>query len=454
MRVDVAVAHLPIILRPDPARVVLRPFIPADDPSNADIPSTDNPSRAQRLTERVMALDDQAVEAELARVVASFSDRHRDIAAVLLRRFQEVSGAISRAQPVPGAEPMIDAQAQRDEQALSAARQHLIGAYFSEEYSFEAAALFNPSIVAHPDQTQMPPGSLRFVLSLRGVGEGHVSSITFRTGIVKADGTIVIDPASTEAISPQITFIPGDIPNDPALRLSCTESRDISEIVIFPVTIHQQHGIEDLRLVRFVEEDASVTWLGTYTAYGDGKIRAELLSTTDFSTFELIPLRGPAAVNKGLALFPRRIAGQYAMIGRIDHENIWLLCSDDLIHWDTGTKILCPRQVWEFVQLGNCGSPIEIAEGWLVLIHGVGPVRTYCIGACLLDKADPSKVLKRLAAPLLRPSELERDGYVPNVIYSCGGLVNGRTLILPYAVADSFTTFATLALDDLLAAMD
>ncbi|WP_420382195.1 glycoside hydrolase family 130 protein [Novosphingobium sp.] len=449
MAPDVAVTHLPIILRADPARVVLRPFIPADDP-----PSTDKPNRAQRLTERVMALCDQAVAAELDRVVASLSDRHRDIAAVLLRRFQEVSGAIGRAQPVPGAEPMIDPQPESGQQVLSDARRRLIGAYFCEEYSFEAAALFNPSIVAHPDQTRLPPGCLRFVLSLRGVGEGHISSITFRSGIIGADGSVVMDPASIQAISPHIAFIPGDIPDDSALRLSCAESRDISEIVIFPVTLHQQHGIEDLRLVRFVEDDSSVTWLGTYTAYGEGQIRAELLSTTDFSTFELIPLRGPASVNKGLALFPRRIAGQYAMIGRIDHENIWLLRSNDLIHWDSGKKILCPRQVWEFVQLGNCGSPIEIAEGWLVLIHGVGPVRNYCIGACLLDKTDPGKVLKRLAAPLLRPSEQERDGYVPNVIYSCGGMVNGRTLILPYAVADSFTTFATLALDDLLAAMD
>ncbi len=449
MGADVAITHLPIVLRPDPARVVLRPFIPADDPPRPNIPS-----RAQRLAERVMALGDQAVEAELARVVASLSDRHRDIAVVLLRRFQEVSGAIGRAQPVPGAEPMIDTKPASEEQTLSAARQRLIGACFCEEYSFEAAALFNPSIVAHPDQTRMLPGSLRFVLSLRGVGEGHISSITFRTGVAEADGSIVIDPASTQAISPHIAFIPGDIPDDPSLHLTCAESRDISEIVIFPITLHQQHGIEDLRMVRFVEDDATVTWLGTYTAAQGDEIRAELLSTTDFSTFELIPLRGSAAVNKGLALFPRRIGGQYAMIGRIDHENIWLLRSGDLTHWDTGTKILCPRQLWEFVQLGNCGSPIEIDEGWLVLIHGVGPVRNYCIGACLLDKADPSKVLKRLAAPLLRPSELERDGYVPNVIYSCGGMVNGRRLILPYAVADSFTTFATLALDDLLAAMD
>ena len=206
-------------------------------------------------------------------------------------------------------------------------------------------------------------------------------------------------------------------------------------------------------MVRFVDDDGHPMYLGTYTAFSGEDIREELLRTTDFATFELTALRGPAAVNKGMALFPRKIDGQYAMLGRLDHENIWLLKSSDLYHWDAGTKILSPRRVWEFIQLGNCGCPIEIDEGWLVLIHGVGPVRNYCIGACLLDKANPAIVLGRLAAPLLRPSEVERDGYVPNVIYSCGAVVSGRTLILPYAVADSFTTFATISIDALLAAM-
>lgn len=432
MASNVFVNHLPIQLRADPARVVIRPFIPADEPQP---PGSIEPTRAQCLADRVLNLSEVELRDELERVIGSLSDRHRNIGEVLLRRFHEVNGMMIAARPV------------RSDQA------HLLGAYFCEEYSFEAAALFNPSIVAHPDQTGIAAGALRFILSLRGVGEGHVSSITFRTGVFAPDGAVVIDATSSQAISPRIEMIPGGEPGDPGVRLSCEESRNISEIVIFPITFRQRHGIEDLRLVRFVDEDGNQTYIGTYTAFSGEEIREELLRTTDFATFELNALRGPAAVNKGLALFPRKIDGQYAMLGRLDHENIWLLKSSDLYHWDAGTKILSPRWVWEFIQLGICGCPIEIDEGWLVLIHGVGPVRNYCIGACLLNKADPSKVLGRLATPLLRPSPHERDGYVPNVIYSCGGLVSGRTLILPYAVADSFTTIATVCVDELLAAM-
>lgn len=432
MASNVSVNPLPIQLRADPARVVIRPFIPADEPLPAG--STDL-TRAQSLANRVLDLTEAELADELARVIASLSDRHRGIEEVLLRRFHDVNGL------------MIAARSVSSEQA------RLIGAYFCEEYSFEAAALFNPSIVAHPDQTGIAAGALRFILSLRGVGEGHVSSITFRTGVFTPGGAIVMDPASPQAISPRIEMIPGGEADDPGVRLSCEEGRNLSEIVIFPITYRQRHGIEDLRLVRFVDDDGNPTYLGTYTAFSGEEIREELLRTTDFETFELNALRGPAAVNKGLALFPRRIDGQYAMLGRLDHENISLLKSNDLYHWDTGTKILSPRWVWEFVQLGNCGCPIEIDEGWLVLIHGVGPVRNYCIGACLLDKADPTKVLGRLSTPLLRPGLVERDGYVPNVIYSCGALLSGRTLILPYGIADSFTTMATVSVDALLAAM-
>lgn len=432
MASSVPVVHLPIQLRADPLRVVIRPFVPADEPLP---PGSAEPSRAQCLADRVLALSQTDLREELARVIASLSDRHRGTEDVLMRRFHEVNGQMIAARPVS------------DDQA------HLIGAYFCEEYSFEAAALFNPSIVMHPDQSNLAAGSLRFILSLRGVGEGHVSSITFRTGIFTSPGTIVMDVASSQAISPRLEMIPDGEPDDPGVRVSCEESRDISEIVIFPITFRQRHGIEDLRLVRFADDDGHQTYLGTYTAFSGEDIREELLRTTDFVTFELNAMRGQAAVNKGMALFPRKIDGQYAMLGRLDHENIWLLKSSDLYHWDKGTKILRPQSVWEFIQLGNCGSPIEIDEGWLVLIHGVGPVRNYCIGACLLDKADPTKVIRRLAAPLLRPSLLERDGYVPNVIYSCGALVCGRTLILPYGVADSFTTIATVSVDALLAAM-
>ena len=426
---DIAITHLPIVLRADPARVVLRPFTPADD-------RTPSISRAQCLANRVLALDAADLATELERVIASLSDRHSHVEEVLLRRFHEVDGTMIVSQP------------------MSHGQQVLIGAFFCEEYSFEAAALFNPSMVAHPDQSDVDPGALRFVLSLRGVGEGHISSITFRTGMILADGTISIDPANTEAISPSIETLPGGAPEDVGVRLSCRQARDLSEIVIFPITVRQSHGIEDLRLVRFVAEDGTTHYLGTYTACSSTDIRVELLRTDDFSTFELTPLHGAAAADKGMALFPRRIDGRMAMLARLDHESLWLLRSDDIDCWDTGTKILSPKWVWEWVQMGNCGSPIEIDEGWLVLVHGVGPVHNYCIGACLLDKDDPAIVLRRLAAPLLRPGVLERDGYVPNVLYSCGGLVNGRTLILPYAVADSFTTFATLSVDQLLAAME
>ncbi len=426
----IAIVHLPIVLRSDATRVVLRPFTPSDDPAPP------GPSRAQGLANRVLTLPMAELEAELTRVIASLTDRHRGIEEVLLRRYHEVSGAMIAAEP------------------LNRPQQLLIGAYFTEEYSFEAAALFNPSIVIHPDQHGVDPGGLRFVLSLRGVGEGHVSSITFRTGIIGADNGITLDPASVQAISPRIAALPGGSENEAGVALSCEQSRDLSEIVIFPITLHQAHGLEDLRLVRFVEDDGAIKYLGTYTAFGGSAVREELLETGDFSTFQLCPLHGSASNDKGMALFPRRLDGRYAALARIDHENIALLRSDNLYDWDGGTRILAPKQLWEFVQLGNCGCPIELDEGWLVLFHGVGPVRNYCLGACLLDTDDPTKVLRRLAEPLLRPSLLERDGYVPNVVYSCGALVNHRTLVLPYSVADSFTTFATLSVDDLLAAME
>jgi predicted GH43/DUF377 family glycosyl hydrolase len=299
----------------------------------------------------------------------------------------------------------------------------------------------------------MPVGAFRFILSLRGVGEGHISSITFRTGILMADGSVTIDAPSEQAVSSGIKLIPGGTPDDPGARLFCEESRDLSETVIFPVTDHQRHGIEDLRLVRFADDDGNVTYLGTYTAFSGGNLREELLRTTDFKTIDLTALGGSAARAKGMALFPRKIAGRYAMLGRQDHENIWLLTSDDLYRWEGGAKLVTPRWPWEFVQMGNCGSPLEIHEGWLVVTHGVGAVRNYCIGACLLDRDDPSKVLARVTVPLIKPSEAERYGYVPNVVYSCGALVHGRMLLLPYAIADNATAFATVQLDPLIAAM-
>lgn len=432
MKAHEFVTHLPLTLRPDPSRVVIRPFIPAED--QAPFISSDQ-SRAQRIANRILALDKQDVRQELANFTLSLKNHHRDVEQVLLRRFHDVNGLV------------IEPGTISDDQAL------LIGAYFSEEYSFAAAALFNPSIVPHPDQAGVPQGTVRILLSLRGVGEGNISSVTFRTGLWSPDG-LTVDPPSAEAITPRIKLIPGGEKDDPGVRLFCEDARDLSEIVIFPVTPPQRHGIEDLRLVRFVDDDGEATYLGTYTAFSGWGIRQEILRTVDFVTIDLTALRGQGTDNKGMALFPRKIEGRYAMLGRQDHENIWLQMSDDLYNWDAGVKILTPLHRWEFVQIGNCGSPIEIEEGWLVITHGVGAVRNYCLGAVLLDKDDPTKVLGRLASPLIRPDPGDHDGYVPNVLYSCGAMVHGRTLLLPYAIADSFTTFASIALDPLLAAME
>lgn len=429
---DDLVKHLPIILRADPARVVIRPFIPADDPPEH---APMDRSRAQRIADRVLALDDSALLAEILRVTTSLSERHRDVAHVLLRRFHEVNGLL------------IEHVAITDKQAL------LIGAYFSEEYAYEAAALLNPSMVLHPDQTDVPAGDVRFVLSLRGVGEGHISSVAFRTGICRGDGSVFVETPGLLAIAPRNEPIPGGAPGDPGVRLICESGQDLSQIVIFPTTPNQRHGIEDVRLVRFADDDGNITYYGTYTAFSGEAIRQEILRTTDFSTFELLPLRGDASAGKGMALFPRRISGRYAMLGRQDHETICLLTSSDLYDWNAGSSIVAPCWPWEFVQMGNCGSPIEVDEGWLVITHGVGSVRNYCIGACLLDRDDPSRLLARTTQPLIRPSPEQRYGYVPNIAYTCGAMVHGRTLILPYALADSFTTFATIQVDRLIANM-
>ncbi|QNA82972.1 glycosidase [Sphingomonas sp. So64.6b] len=422
--------HSALILRPDPSRTVIRPFS-LEDPAPFIV--KDHP-RAERIIARVMSLDDDELRTELDRVVTSLSERHRDVEETLLRRFAEIDALTA------------------EEEKLDRDRSLLIGAYFSEEYSFESAALFNPSIILHPDQSGLAEGTIRFAMSLRGIGEGHVSSVTFRCGTWAADGYVTIDPPSATVVSPRIKSVQGN-GDDAITQIDFPGSEDPSETVLFPVTPSQHQGIEDLRMVRFVEDDGSIQYLGTYTAFSGSAARSELLRAHDFRTFEMRPLRGAAAAAKGMALFPRRIDGRYAMLSRQDNENIWLMYSDDLYTWDSGEKIVSPTWFWEFVQMGNCGSPIEIEEGWLLLTHGVGTVRNYCIGACLLDKDDPSKVIKRMKLPLVHPSPKERDGYVPNVVYSCGALVHDRRLLLPYGVADSFTTFASVALDDLLAVM-
>lgn len=420
------VERLLIILRPDPSRVVIRPYVPGADGDHA---------RAKRIAGRVMKLGDAAITVELNDLMRDFAGHHAEVEAVFAQRYAEVQGVIGNDAPVVG------------DRAL------LIGAYFCQEYGYEAAALFNPSIVPHPDQTGVADGAVRFILSLRAVGEGHVSSIAFGTGVCDASGDISLDPQGPRAIVPWIQD--ASLGSSPAagVRMRCEDGYALSEIVIFPSTPSQRNGIEDLRLVKFVDADGTITWYGTYTAYSGDGIRQELLRTTDFRAFALDPIRGPSAAGKGMALFPRRIGGRYAMLGREDNETISLSFSNDLYEWPTGTTIVEPHWPWEFVQIGNCGSPIELDEGWLVLTHGVGAMRNYALGACLLDRDDPTKLLGRMTLPLVRPDATERKGYVPNVVYSCGVLLHGRTLVLPYAVADSFTTFAKIPIDQLIDAM-
>jgi len=419
--------HSDVILRPDPSRTVIRPFAPEDPPAFV----VKGHPRAGRIADRVLSMGPDWLADVQALLLGMIEARHRGVDELFLRRAEEVRKQIGQG-------------------PLSREQMLLIGAYFSEEYSFEAAALFNPSIVPHPDQEGVPDGALRFILSLRGIGEGHVSSVTFRSGIWHADGRIVVDPASQQGVAPRIEQ---GSENDEIVHLGCADSREVSETVIFPILPSQRQGVEDMRMVRFVEEDGSVHYYGTYTAFSGAEVRSELLHAKDFRRFEMHKLHGDATSNKGMALFPRRVDGRYMMLGRQDNESIWLLSSDDLHVWNGGQKIVSPKAPWEFAQMGNCGSPIEIDEGWLVMVHGVGMMRAYCMGAVLLDRADPSKLLARTRMPLITPSPKVHGGYVPNVVYSCGSLLRGRELLVPYGVADQFTAFASVSVDAVLGAM-
>lgn len=403
-------------LRPDPSRVVVRPFRLASEPREFN--PTDK-ARVNHAVERVLSLTAEEAEAVLVAALANFDDH-----AFMLRLFER------RAEDM---EHVFAAHA-----SFSLVQRQLIGAYFLHEYSFEAAALFNPSIVPHPDQSGVQSGAMRFILSLRAVGEGHVSSLTFRCGTINADGMLAIEPPLRFASLPKVTARVGD-----RIELSFAPDSDLTERVIFPITEAQIHGIEDARFVAF-EEDGATTYYATYTAYSGREIRSELLETRDFLSFRLVALRGPAANNKGMALFPRKIGGRYAMIARHDNESLHLIYSDNLLEWELGTPIMRPQFPWEFIQIGNCGSPIELDEGWLLFTHGVGPVRHYSIGAVLLDKDDPSRVIGRSRVPLVQPERSAREGYVPNVVYSCGAMKFGDRIVLPYAVSDTFSTVATV----------
>ena len=470
-------------LLPDRNRVLMRPFRP----------STDDISR--RIVARVMALSEETVVESLNRVLGGFADRHLDVEVNFRHRFDQVKIYLE-----PEAKPSV-------------ARQLLIGAYFTNEYAIESAALFNPSIVPHPDQTGLPDGSSRFILSLRATGEGHISSITFRTGIINRDHRITLSSTVPFVLEPErvsnIAFTKelfthrleqAGVQNEFCRRVldklhedftlkelhqvliasGLTETSDaaaiwaargllllaesnfevsfpassqLSQRVLFPSAPSQSNGIEDARFVRFRQDDGSLTYYATYTAY-DGKIiLPQLLETPDFLRFKFSTLNGPGVQNKGMALFPRKIGGRYVMVSRQDDENILLMFSENLHYWQAPKVLMVPDQPWEFIKLGNCGSPIETAAGWLVLSHGVGAMRKYCLGAFLLDLNDPSRVIGRLREPLLCPNESEREGYVPNVVYTCGALVHGEQLIIPYAMSDSATSFAAVSLADLLAAM-
>lgn len=474
-----------MVLHPDRTRVLLRPFL---------LP---NEARARTICAQVMALSESDVHGLWEQVRADFGKRHAQTREFLRHRFEQARHCLP------------------NDPTLSEERTMLLGAYFSHEYSLEAAALFNPSIVPHPDQSRLPTGSLRFILSLRATGEGHISSLTFRTGSLDARGRITVDPATRYCLEPvQIPSasyekdiferklrelgLVGDFTRHTlqhlgarftleelrtALRGAKTQlgthdrqteavSRKTlmlaqsnyevqfaadsqpSERVLFPVTPSQSNGIEDARFVRFRNDDGAQTYYATYTAYDGKLVLPQFIETPDFLHFKFITLNGPAVQNKGMALFPRKVQGHYAMLSRQDKENIYLMFSDHLHFWNTAQFLLGPRHPWEFIQMGNCGSPIETEAGWLVLSHGVGAMRKYCLGAFLLDRDDPSRVLGRLREPLLTPNASEREGYVPNVVYSCGSLVHGSQLIIPYAMSDYATSFATLSLHAVLSAME
>ncbi len=475
-----------IVLKPDPSRVLFRPFNPAGE------------NRHFRVLSRVLALPEAEVAETLNQVMAEFKTRHQRLLDYFLVRYQFVHHLLPT------------------DQKLSEERKLLIGAYFTHEYSLEAAALFNPSIVPHPDQSGLTEaGELRFILSLRATGEGHISSITFRTGTVCPEGRIRVDTPSRYVSIPEhippisydksifwrqlqelgvATSIAETIlktlnPHFTVVELNqeiqylrryaqhrntefdraasrlvnlansnyevfYTPEQPLTERIIFPTAPNESNGIEDARFVRFTDDNGQATYIATYTAY-DGRVTIpQLLETDDFLRFRVCTLNGPEVQNKGMALFPRRIRGQYVMLSRQDAENLYLMYSDDLHFWHTKFPLLKPTYSWEFLQIGNCGSPIETEEGWLVLSHGVGPMRKYSIGAFLLDRDDPSRVIARLTRPLLSPDESEREGYVPNVVYSCGALVHAGHLILPYAMSDTATSFATTPLADLLGEME
>ena len=477
-------------LVPDPRRVITKPFLPREETYS------DGSTRMQVVLDRIMGMSDSDVTKTLADARSMFAGRHRDLDAVFDRSF----GFVAEHLDGPG----------RGGTVLSDDRRHLVGAYFTHEFSIEAAALVNPSIVAAPDQSGLAAGELRFVMSLRSIGEGHTSSIEFRTGVIRADATVTLDRPSDYAVTGTRRphehdksffasklddfgmmneveaavlsrlgdrFTIGELEasiqtlEDEGIersisgettrllhwlassnyRVSFPRSIDISERVLFPGSPTESHGMEDARFVRFVGDDDVVTYFATYTAYDGHQILPQLLETPDFVDFRVTTLSGQAARNKGIALFPRQIGGRFVALSRQDNVNNFIMTSSDVRVWHDATVIQKPELPWELMQLGNCGSPLETDAGWLVITHGVGPLRRYSLGALLLDLDDPTSVIGHLEEPLLSPEGDEREGYVPNVVYSCGSLIHADHLVLPYGYADVGTRVATIPVADLLA---
>jgi len=466
---------------PDKRLVITRPFRPNSETHTANI------------VNRLLALDETGVKILLKQTLNDFAHRHKDIQSILMRNFQKIAGYIQ--------EPAT----------LSEERKLLLGSCFTMEYSIESAALFNPSVVIYPKQNQMKRGQTRVIFSFRATGEGHISSIVFRSAIIDRDNSIFLEPVSPFLGTPEIVLnatydrelfkakldemgqfteankaiyqhLPARFtPDEMGQAISAVRDSNafssadlddgivhikwlaesnyeiffphgqlISERVIFPLSQNESNGVEDARFVRFVDDDGSVTYYATYTAYNGREILPQLIETKDFHHFKISTLNGPMARNKGMALFPRKINGKYAMITRTDGECLYLSYSNNIHFWYEGVKIEAPEAPWELVQIGNCGSPLETKKGWILLTHGVGPMRKYCIGVSLLDLQDPSKIIGRLNEPLLAPREEEREGYVPNVVYSCGSIILNDELIIPYAISDSESHVATIPLNELL----
>jgi predicted GH43/DUF377 family glycosyl hydrolase len=407
-----------IRLKADPRRVLLKHL------------DFGKPARIDPVACYVLGLEEAAAEAQLQAIREEFAGRHFDLEAAFrasCRRLGEQAPA-----------------------GLSATKQLLLGAYFTHEYSIQAAALFNPSIVAHPDQRGLGAGELRFILSLRAVGEGHISSIVFQTGVIGREGEITLDPVSPQLASGQHRAIPGL--GEAGYSLSFPTETPLSSRVIFPHAPAESNGIEDARFVQFQEEGKSA-YLGTYTAYNGRAIHPWLIETEDFQTFHLRALQGAAASDKGMALFPEKIGGRYAMIGRQGGRSLSIMYSDDLYRWEAYQPLQHPQRGWEMLQMGNCGSPVKTPQGWLLLTHAVGPMRQYVLSLTLLDLEQPEKVLASLEAPLLRPNAEEREGYVPNVLYTCGMIEHGGNLIIPYAMSDSAISFAVVGVEAAVGAL-